>query len=112
MDRRTQWVFLIAAVLGAALPLWAFAPFLVANGLNLSLFFKQLWQTPVSRFFALDVLVSAATFWLFMVREGRRLRMKHLWAYCVCTLVVGVSLGLPLFLLYRERKMSVDASLR
>jgi uncharacterized membrane-anchored protein YhcB (DUF1043 family) len=31
--------------------------------------------------------------------------MKHLWVYVLCTLLVGVSLGLPLFLFFRERKL-------
>ena len=29
--------------------------------------------------------------------------MKRLWVYVVCSLAVGVSLGLPLFLYVRER---------
>ena len=95
-------LFLLAAVLGAVLPLGAFAPFVFSNGLDLNLFFQQLWQTPVSRFFALDVLISALTFFLLMFGEGRRLGMRHLWVYALCCLLVGVSLGLPLFLYRRE----------
>jgi len=101
--RRT---FLILALLGSVVPLLAFAPFVIDHGLVPGLFVNQLFATPVSRFFALDVLLSAITFWVFMLREGRRLEMRHLWIYVVCTLLVGVSLGLPLFLLFRERKVS------
>jgi len=97
--------FLCLAALGAILPLSAFVPFVFINGVDTTLFLKQLWQTPVSRFFALDVVVSSLTFWLFVVVEGRRLEMKHLWMHFVSTLLVGVSLGLPLFLFFRERKM-------
>jgi uncharacterized membrane-anchored protein YhcB (DUF1043 family) len=32
--------------------------------------------------------------------------MGHLWVYIVCNLLVGLSLGLPLFLYMRERKLS------
>jgi hypothetical protein len=105
MKNRAHWIFLVLAVLGAAFPLWALAPFLFAHGLDLKLFFNELVQTPVSRFFGLDVLISALAFWLFMVREGQKLAMKHLWVYIACTLLVGVSLGLPLFLFFRQRKM-------
>jgi hypothetical protein len=42
--------------------------------------------------------------WLYLVGAVRRLAMKHLWAYVVCTLLVGVSLALPLFLYMREGK--------
>ena len=101
-----HWGFTLLAVLGAALPLSAFAPFVVANGLDMNLFFRQLTQTPVSRFFAFDVLISAITLWVFVFLEGRRLKMKNLWVYVLCSLLVGVSLGLPLFLFMRERKLN------
>ena len=87
------------------MPLAAFAPFVLAHGLAPGLFVKQLFATPVSRFFSFDVLFSAITFWVFMLWEGRRLEMKNLWIYALCTLLVGVSFGLPLFLFFRERKM-------
>ena len=106
MASRRQWFFLFLAVLGTVVPLIAFAPFAVRNGLNPELFLQALSQTPVSRFFALDVLISALTLFLFVYLEGRRLRMTNLWVYVVCTLLVGVSLGLPLFLFFRELKMS------
>jgi hypothetical protein len=31
--------------------------------------------------------------------------MRRLWVYIVCNLAVGVSLALPLFLLFRERTL-------
>jgi hypothetical protein len=96
--------FLVLALVGGVLPLAVFAPFVYAHGLAPGLFIKQLFATPVSRFFAFDVFISAITFWVFMLREGRRLEMKNLWIYVLCTLLVGVSLGLPLFLFFRERK--------
>ena len=100
-----HWLFACLALLGAALPLSAFVPFVAANGLDINLFFRQLTQTPVSRFFALDVVISAITLWVFVFLEGRRLRMQNLWIYVLCSLLVGVSLGLPLFLLFRERSV-------
>jgi hypothetical protein len=106
MRLRVHWGFALLAMLGAALPLSAFAPFVVSNGLDMNLFFRQLTQTPVSWFFALDVLISAVTLWLFVFSDGSRLKMKNLWVYVLCSLLVGVSLGLPLFLFMRERKLN------
>ena len=100
-----QWLFLIAAILGTALPLSHLLPFLSAHGLDLPLFFRQLFQTDVSSFFGVDVIVSGLTLLVFIPREGRRLGMKRLWVYVLCTLLVGVSMGLPLFLFFRERKL-------
>ena len=105
MRRKVSWLFLSLAILGTALPLWAFVPFVVAHGQDMRLFFTQLTQTPVSCFFALDVLISAVTCWLLVFVEGRRVGMKNLWIYIVCTLLVGVSLALPLFLFFRERNL-------
>ena len=105
MKPNSGFTFLMLAILGMLVPLAVFAPFVYAHGLAPGLFMKQLLATPVSRFFAFDVLISAITFWVFMLREGRRLEMKNLWIYVLCTLLVGVSLGLPLFLFFRARKM-------
>ena len=100
-----QWVYLILAILGAVLPLSQLAPFLIADGLNLRLFFEHLSQNHVASFFAMDVLVSSVALWVFVFSEGRRRQMKNLWVYVVCNLVVGVSLALPLFLYFRERRI-------
>ena len=105
MRREQNVTFLILALLGSVVPLAMFAPFVFAHGLAPGLFMKQLFATPVSRFFAFDVLISAIAFWVFMLREGRRVEMKNLWIYVVCTLLAGVSLGFPLFLFFRERKL-------
>ena len=38
----------------------------------------------------------------FIIIESKRLHIKHWWVAVVGTCTVGVSLGLPLFLLLRE----------
>lgn len=103
-----QWLYLLCAVLGTVLPLSQFLPFLAQNGLDLQLFFRQLFQNNISAFFGLDVIVSSVVLWLFVFSEGRRRGMKNLWMYVACNLMVGVSLALPLFLFSRERKLLND----
>jgi hypothetical protein len=100
-----QWLYLIAFVLGTVLPLSQLAPFLTEHGLDVPLLFKQLFQTHASAFFGLDVIVSSLVLWVFVFQEGRRLRMKNLWLYILCNLIVGVSSALPLFLFFRERRL-------
>jgi len=104
-----QWLYLIAAILGTVLPLSQFIPFLAAHGLDVPLFFKQLFQNNVSAFFGMDVFVSAFVLWFFVSSEGKRRGMKNLWVYMLGTLLVGVSLGLPLFLYIRERKLNAES---
>lgn len=104
-----QWLYLVTAILGAVLPLSQLIPFLMAHGFDMPLFFRQLFQNHVSGFFGLDVIVSSFVLWLFVFSEGRRRGMSYLWLYVVCNLAVGVSLALPLFLFFRERKINIGS---
>jgi ABC-type tungstate transport system substrate-binding protein len=101
-----QWIYLSLAILGAILPLFQFIPFLTTYGLDLPLFFRQLFQNHVSAFFGMDVIVSSLVLWVLIFSEGPRRGMKNLWLYVACNLTVGVSLALPLFLLFRERTLN------
>ena len=98
--------YLLLCVLGTILPCAAFLPFLWAHGLDVEAFVSQLFGTPVSAFFGLDVIVSALVLWTFVYVEGTRRGMTRLWAPVVASLLVGVSLGLPLFLYMREIQAS------
>ena len=95
-------LYLLLCVAGTVLPYSQLLPFIRDHGLDMRLFVAQLFANPVSSFFGLDVLVSSVVLWAFVVIEGRRARMKHLWAPVAANLAVGVSLGLPLFLYMRE----------
>jgi len=66
--------------------------------LDPALFFHELFANRIGGFFGMDVLISAIVLILFVQVEGRRLGIHRLWIPIVGTLVVGVSLGLPLFL--------------
>ena len=69
------------------------------------LFVQQLFATRISTFFALDVIVSAVVVLRFIRAESRRLRINNAWLAIPATLLVGVSLGLPLFLYLRELQL-------
>ncbi|HKR60228.1 MAG TPA: DUF2834 domain-containing protein, partial [Pyrinomonadaceae bacterium] len=97
-----QWLYLTLAILGTMLPLRFFVPFVIENGLNLPLFFQQLFQNNISSFFGVDVIVSSFALWVFVFSDGRRRQMRRLWVYVICNLLIGVSLALPLFLFFRE----------
>ena len=96
-------LYLCLCVAGTLLPYWQLLPFLREHGLNLPLMIAQLFATPVSAFFGVDVIVSSLVLWVFVAVDGRRTGVPHLWAPVVANLAVGVSLGLPLFLYLRER---------
>jgi len=98
-------IYLCLCVLGTVLPYSQFIPFLGEHGLDLRLFFEQMFSSRIAGFFSMDVIVSSVVLWVLVYVEGRRAKMRHLWAPIAGNLVVGVSLGLPLFLYLREPKI-------
>lgn len=102
---KPKHLYLGLCVLGTLLPYQQFLPFLRQHGLDPALFLAQLFSTPVSGFFGMDVIVSSIVLWVFVFTEGRRLGIRNLWMPVVANLAVGVSLGLPLFLYQRERRL-------
>src|SRR5260370_24389816 len=99
MQRKT--VYLLLCVAGAVLPYWQFVPWVLENGLDISLLLNQLFANRASAFFATDVIVSAVVVFVFVGFERSRLGNKW-WLPLVAVLTVGVSLGLPLSLYLRE----------
>lgn len=97
--------YLGLCVIGALLPYSQLAPWIALHGLDFHLFFQELFATRVSGFFVLDVIVSAATLVLFIGSESRRFDLSYPWLPIFATLLVGVSLGFPLFLYVRQRKL-------
>jgi len=105
-----QNIYILLCLLGFVLPYSQFIPFLSEHGLNLRLFFEQLFVNRISAFFAMNLLIPFIVFWIFLYWEGSRLKMSNLWVYVVCNLAVGLSLGFPLFLLMRQRKLEQTLS--
>jgi uncharacterized protein DUF2834 len=99
---KLKHVYLLLCVLGTLWPYEQFFQFVGDNGLDFRLFHDELFGSHASAFFAVDVVVSSIVLWVFVFAEGRRLKMRNLWAPVVANLLVGVSLGLPLFLYMRE----------
>jgi hypothetical protein len=84
------------------LPYSQLIPWLLQHRLDLPLFCHQLFANRIGGLFGFDVIVSSLVLWVFVLAEGNRLGMRRLWLPIVASLVVGVSLGLPLFLYMRQ----------
>ena len=102
---RLRHVYLLLCVLGAILPYSKLVPWILDHGLNISLLVQELFATRIGAFFGLDVIVSAIVLFLFIATEGRRVAIANRWLPILATLLVGVSLGLPLFLYLRQRQL-------
>jgi predicted membrane-bound spermidine synthase len=107
---RLRHLYLGFCVIGTVLPCWKLLPWLMDHGLNLSLLCQELFATRIGAFFGLDVIVSALVLFLFIATEGRRITLSLLWLPAIATMLVGVSLGLPLFLFLRQRKLDANAA--
>jgi hypothetical protein len=105
---KPRTICLVLCILGVALPYWQFLPWLAANGLNMHLFFQQLFANRIGAFFGMDVFVSAVALLVFSRSESWRLGVLGRWLPLIAVITVGVSLGLPLLLYIRERRLEHD----
>jgi uncharacterized protein DUF2834 len=102
---KLKTIYLVLCLLGIVLPYWQFVPWLVQNGFNMPLFFRELFANHIGAFFGMDVFVSAVALLVFVRGESSRLHVPGRWLPLIAVLTVGVSLGLPLFLYLRELKL-------
>ena len=96
-------IYLVLAIAGTALSLLAFLPWLVQHGLDLELFVRELFANRIAAFFGWDVIVSALTILVAVVLSPGKITNAQRVGIALGTLLVGVSLGLPLYLYFRER---------
>jgi hypothetical protein len=102
---RLRHLYLVLCVLGVVVPYAPFVPWVAQHGLQIGLFVRELFATRVGAFFGLDVIVSAVVLFVFICAERKTVAIRHAWLAIIATLVVGVSLGLPLFLYMRQRAL-------
>ena len=100
---KAKTINLLFCVVGTILPSGQFLHRLAEHGLDGQLFLQHLLANRISTFFVLDVVVSALVLLRFAAVESSRLGLRSRWLVLPATLLVGVSLGLPLFLYLREK---------
>ena len=106
---KLRHVYLFLCALGVALPYWQITPWFLENGLNVKLFFAELFSNRVSGSFGMDIFVSTAVLLIFALFETARLKLRRarliiLWTF-LGTLGAGVSCGFPLFLYLRQKQI-------
>ncbi|WP_010275374.1 DUF2834 domain-containing protein [Paenibacillus senegalensis] len=100
-----KYFYGILSVLGIILPYSQLIPWVYERGLNIPHLIQEAGQTRIGAFAWMDVVVSVVVLIGFIFYEGKKKGMKWLWLPVLGTVTVGVSLGLPLFLLLREIHM-------
>lgn len=73
-------------------------------------FAAQMWAdltaNPTVVFTTIDLFMVFFAALLFMIVEGRRVRVRWWWLYPVLSIGIGVSFGFPLFLLARRLRLA------
>ena len=103
---KLAYIYVVLCTLGLLLPYALFMPWLLQHGLDVSRLTSEIAASPVAAFGWLDVLISALALFVFILSERQKQKVKLYWLPILATLLVGVSLGLPLYLFLRE--LSVD----
>jgi hypothetical protein len=99
---KPRHIYLTLSILGVAIPNSVFLPWIGAHGLSPHRFVVDLFANGVSAFFAMDVVLSALVLTAFVLIEGARIGLPRRWVAIAAACLIGVSLGLPLFLYQRE----------
>ncbi|WP_374035670.1 DUF2834 domain-containing protein [Bdellovibrio bacteriovorus] len=97
---RKIWIFF--SVLGTVLPFYYLVPFFMEPGASVSLFLEQLFANSVSRFFAVDLVISSAAFLLWSFFDSKKKNINGWWMILAANLMVGLSLALPLYFYKRS----------
>jgi hypothetical protein len=102
---KIQIVYIILSVLGLLLTWVQNIHYLSFESGGLVQFVKDTFANPASTSITLDIAVLFIVCALWMIAEGRKLAMKHLWFYIFGGLFIAISVTFPLFLYFREEKL-------
>jgi|TARA_B100001093_G_C26852535_1_gene1025786 hypothetical protein len=108
LNKSLPWIYLLLAVLGAILPWQANLEFLQANpngGFDITAFIQDANINAASRSLSRDLLVAASAFTIWIIAEGKRLKIKGWWITLILSVTISFACGGPLFLFLRERKL-------
>jgi uncharacterized protein DUF2834 len=106
---KPKTIYLVLCIVGAIVPYAVFLPWVARHGLPPGLLIREIFANRAAGSFAADVILSSVAFWVFVAIEGRRAGIPLPWLPIAANIVVGLSLGLPLFLYMRERRLELAA---
>lgn len=66
--------------------------------------------TAVDWVLSADLLIVAIAVAIFMIYEGRRLGIKHVWVIIALSSITAMAFTFPLFLAFRERRLAAMSS--
>lgn len=102
MNRSMKSFYLIAAIVGAVIPLVLFAEHFAAAGFDPGTFIGAVFTNPAASGFAADVLISSLVFWVLIT--VRRPAGPTPWPFIVLNCTIGLSCALPAYLYVCARR--------
>lgn len=105
-DKILCLVYALIALVALVGTQWVLADY-IADGGSLGDFLDATVEGNAATFGTIDLLGVATAATIFMVVEGRRIKLPWLWVYVVLVFVIAVSVALPLFLIARTRHLAL-----
>ena len=105
---RIRNFLMLMCVIGVLVPWGWFITFVTEHGYDLPLIFQQMFASRVSAFFSLNMIISAIVLVVFIISEIKWKPVKLAWVAIAGTLFLGVSFGLPFWLLISRRYCYFD----
>lgn len=100
--RGRYWFFITLSAVGL-ITAWVFNGIASVTGAD---YLGAWFGSPVDWVLSLDILIVAIAGSAFIIIEGRKLKMKHLWAYIVVSGITAFAFTFPLFLAMREKALA------
>lgn len=101
-------LYLVAAVIGGAVPYLFFIDFFVDEGVDLPAFIEALFANGAVGGFTADLLITSAVFWAFMfTRNGTG---PNPWPIVLVNMTIGLSCAFPLYLYLDARARESQAA--
>lgn len=108
---KRKYIYLALAVLGLCWT-WYFNIlfFQTAEDKSLGNFVAQCLTTLPAKSIGADLTVVLLTFFVWMIAEGMRLKMKVVWLLLPLTFVIAIAFTFPLFMFFREQRLEPSNS--
>ena len=101
-----KYIYLLLSIVGL-IATWYFNIqfYLTADDTTLSNFIALSNSTLPSKSISADISVVVITFFVWMIYESRKLKIKHWWVIIPLTFLVAIAFSFPLFLYMRATKL-------
>ena len=102
-----KWTYLVLAIIGAILPTMANIEFMKSYGpgFDINTFVSLANSNPAASSLSRDLFISGTAFFIWIISESSRLKMRNLWIVIISTFTIALAFSAPLFLYLRELRL-------